>query len=176
MMPDATVRIFDKGMRKPVEFAGHRIGHGSSFRPDSAAWAEIEVYKRDDGGYMTHRVGYSLVYHRADTRCTTARGDQKGEPATVDDLPDDALPCQRCQPEAPEYLPKAAAIRFEFPRHTFDSCDTPEMVEEKLTVIHHRDGNRSVRYSYPVRDALREAVLNDPAFASVAASAPDRSA
>lgn len=164
-MPDTgTVTIADKGMIKPVEIHGARIGHGSSRRPDSLAWAEIEIYKLDDGGYMTHRAGYSLTYHTKNTRCMTRDNDQRGEPATVDDLPDDAEPCLRCRPEPPEYLPDAAEIRYEFPRHTFDSCATPEMVEEALTVIHHRDHGRSVRYSKPVRDALREAQRNDPAF------------
>jgi len=165
MMTEAdTVLIADKGMIKPVEINGVRIGHGTSRRPDSLAWAEIEIYKLRDGGYMTHRIGMSLTYHTAGTRCVTRDGDQRGDVATIDDLPDDAEPCLRCRPEPPEYLPERAVIRYEFPRHTFDNCATPEEVVERLTVIHHRDHGRSVRYSKPVRDALREAALNDPAF------------
>jgi hypothetical protein len=165
MMPEAgTVRIEDKGMLRPVDIHGTRIGFGTSRRPDSMAWAEIEIYKLHDGGYMTHRAGYSLTYHTADTRCLTRDGDQRGDEATVDDLPDDAEPCQRCRPESPEYLPDKAVVRFEFPRHTFDNCEDPGQVVERLTVIHHRDHGRSVRYSKPVRDALREAARADPAF------------
>jgi hypothetical protein len=82
----------------------------------------------------------------------------------------------KCKPEAPEHLPAGAAIRFEFPRHTFDGCATPEDVEQNLTVIHHRDHTMSVRYSKPVRDALREAALHDREFARITAGAPDRSA
>jgi hypothetical protein len=166
-MPEAeagTVLIADKGMPKPVEIHGKRIGFGTSRRPDSLAWAEIEIYKLHDGGYMTHRAGYSLTYHTADTRCLTRSNDQKGDTATVDDLPDDAEPCLRCQPEPPDYLGDKQAIRFEFPRHTFDSCDDASQVVDKLTVIHDRQHGRSVRYSKPVRDALRDAAANDPAF------------
>jgi hypothetical protein len=165
MMAEAgTVLITDKGMLKPVEIHGRRIGFGTSRREDSLAWAEIEIYKLNDGGYMTHRAGYSLTYHTADTKCMTRNGDQKGEPATVDDLPDEAEPCQRCRPEQPEYLANDAEIRFEFPRHTFDNCEDPGQVEERLTVIHHRDHGTSVRYSKPVRDAIAEARRNDTAF------------
>ncbi|HET9118325.1 MAG TPA: hypothetical protein VFN75_09695 [Pseudonocardiaceae bacterium] len=166
-MPEAeagTVRIEDKGMIRPVEIRGRRIGFGTSRRPDSLAWAEIEVYKLDDGGYTAHRAGYSLTYHTADTRCLTRDGDQRGDEATVDDLPDDAEPCLRCRPEPPEYLPDGARIRYEFPRHTFDNCATPEDVEQRLTVFRSREGGQSVRYSKPVRDALRQAAQNDPAF------------
>ena len=160
------VRVFDKGMKAPVDINGALIGAGSSRRPDSSAWAEISVYKLDGGSYLVHRSGMSLVYHRADTPCTTREGRQRGDPASVEDLPDDAQPCPRCQPEDPEYLPDGnGTIRFEFPRHTFDQCDTPEQVVSKLTVIRHRDKSRSVQYSQPVTDCLEQCARNDVRFA-----------
>lgn len=157
-------RIEGRGLRAPVEIRGWRIGHGSSRRTESLAWAEVSIYKLEDGGYLTHRAGYSLVYHRADTHCRTRNGDQKGDPATVDDLPDDADPCVKCRPPYPQNLEDGEAIRYEFPRHTFDACETPEQVIDRLTVIRHRDGTRSVRYSQPVQDALRQAGASDSAF------------
>jgi hypothetical protein len=159
------IRIADKGMRAPVEIRGERIGFGTSQRPESLAWATIEIYRLADDGYFTHRAGYSRVYHTADTACRTRNGDQKGDPATVDDLPDDAEPCPRCKPDPPVDLDDGQAVRYEFPRHTFDACDTPEMVVERLTVIRHRDRTKSVRYSQPVKDALRDAAFRDAAFA-----------
>jgi hypothetical protein len=169
-MTDAApvVLIQDKGMRSPVEIRGWLIGFGTSERDDSLAWASIEIYRLEAGGYMTHRIGYSLLYHSAGTTCMTRGREQKGDPATVDDLPDEAAPCPRCRPPRPQDLDDDDPIRFEFPRHTFDACDTAERTVEALTVIRHRDGTPpSVRYSQPVRDALAEAAQNDPAFMEI---------
>jgi hypothetical protein len=160
-----TVTIFDKGMRSPVEIAGTRIGHGSSRREDSAAWSDVSVWKLDGGGFLIHRTGWSLVYHRKDTGCMTRDGRQRGTLAGVDELPDDAVPCLVCNPEDPEHLPDGPdTIRYEYPRHTFDGCDTPEKAVEKLTVVRHRDKTMSVQFSQPVTDALEECAVNDPLF------------
>lgn len=161
-----TVRIYDKGMRSPVVITGSRIGHGTSRRQGSPAWAEVEVWKLDGGeGYLVHRTGCSLVYHRTDTECETRDHRQRGDVAGVDDLPDDAEPCPKCRPPYPEALPDGpSTIRYEFPRHAFDGCDTPEQVAEKLTVIRHRDKTRSVQFSQPVNDCLTECAANDPGF------------
>jgi hypothetical protein len=163
-MAEAGVRIFDKGMAQPVTVPGVLIGKGSSRRDDSLAWAEIEIYKLEDGSYRTHRVGYSLTYHLADTRCTVRSGAQKGDPATVDDLPDDAEPCTVCRPPEPRDLGDDEPVRYEFPRHSFDGCADPAQVIEKLTVFRDRKHQQSVRFSGPVMAALREAARNDPAF------------
>jgi hypothetical protein len=173
-MTDAApvVRIEDKGMRSPVEITGWKIGFGTSERDESLAWADIEIYRLAAGGYLTHRIGYSLVYHTAETHCMTREHKQKGDPATVDDLPDEAVPCPRCTPAPPQLLDDDEPIRFEFPRHTFDSCDTAAKAVEALTVIRRRDGSPpSVRYSGPVKDALAEAAQNDEAFMKIAATA-----
>lgn len=164
MMTEAVVRIEDKGMARAVEIRGRRIGHGTSERPDSLAWAEIEIYKLDAGGYMTHRVGRSLTYHTYDTECRTASGQRRGGEATIDDLPDDAEPCSVCKPPEPVLLTDREPVRYEFPRHTFDGCADANQVVERLTVIHNRDRTVSVRFSQPVRTALHDAVLSDKDF------------
>lgn len=152
------IRIFDRGMPAPVEFDGERIGFGTSERPGSAKWAEIEIYRLDGGGYMTHRLGYSLVYHRADTWCKTASGSQPGHPATVDDLPRNAQPCRDCRPNPRRVLKPDEPVRYEFPRHTFDSCKDAREVVAALTVVRGRDGQApGVRFSGPVQAALRTA-------------------
>jgi hypothetical protein len=162
------IRIFDKGMRAPVVIRGERIGFGTSERDESLAWAEIEVYRLDAGGYLAHRIGRSLVYHRADTWCRTRSGGQPGDPATVDDLPDEAEPCEDCKPKDPQRLGDTEEIRYEFPRHTFDGCPTPEKLIEALTVIRGRDGSPpSIRFSYPVKTALRMAAERDEALYAV---------
>lgn len=164
----APVVFDDKGLPNPVEIHGKRIGFGTSRRDTSRKWATVEIWKLDDGGYMAHRVGYSLVYHRHDTWCKTRSGGQPGAVAAVDDLPDDADPCEDCKPVLPEYLGDDDEVRFEFPRHTFDSCTTAEKVVEALTIIRYRDGRApSVRISGPVKAAVMEAARHDPAFAGL---------
>lgn len=166
------VRLHDLGMRAPVEIHGTRIGFGTSKTDEKEAWAEIEIYRLHDGGYIAHRAGYSDIYHRLDTRCVTRSGEQRGEPVQARQLPETALPCERCKPPWPESMPPVAQVRWELPRHIFDSCNDPAQVVERLTVIrNNRDHTKSVRYSRPVRDALSMAAGSDPAFAQMSDNA-----
>lgn len=169
---NGVVRLQDLGMRAPVEIHGIRIGFGTSKTDEKEAWAEIEIYKLHDGGYMAHRAGYSDIYHTMSTRCETRSRDQKGEPVRASQLPRTALPCERCRPPWPEKLRPDDEVRWELPRHIFDSCNDPVQVVERLTVIrNNRDKTKSVRYSRPVRDALREAASVDPEFAAMSENA-----
>lgn len=160
------VRIFEKGMKAPVDIAGAVIGRGTSRSDSRDRWAEVEVWKLEGGSYLAHRTGRSLVYHRADTSCTTRDRRPRGDYASVDDLPDDAMPCPECSPPFPEDLPDGQyACRFEFPRHSFDVCEDAAAVVHKLTLNRRRDGTTTFEYSQPVTDALAECARNDPAFA-----------
>lgn len=135
-------------------------------------WVTFELYHLADGGWLVHRTGLSDVYHRADTRCQTRTGRASGDPASVDDLPDDAVPCQRCRPPVPEQLQGTSGeIRYEFPRHTWDECPTPWIVKEKLTTIKSRDGSVSVVTSDPVAELLRSAARRYPEFSELASPA-----
>lgn len=128
-------------------------------------WVEFEVYAMADGSWLVHRIGHSNVYHRIDTLCTTRTGKPSGDPATVDQLPDEAMPCPVCKPDYPDELPDGPdAVRYEFARHTWDGCPTPELVAEKLTTIRSRDGTVTVRISDPVADLLRQLASRYPQF------------
>lgn len=130
-------------------------------------WVEFELYELDNGSWLAHRAGMSDVYHRADTRCSTRTGRQSGDPATVADLPDDAVPCQRCKPPYPQSLRDDESVRFEFPRHTWDECPTAVIVQEKLTTIRNRDGSVSTVISDPVDQLLRSAASAHREFAEL---------
>ena len=132
-------------------------------------WVEFEVYAMADASWLIHRIGKSVIYHRADTSCTTRTGVPSGSPAGVDDLPDDAMPCPRCLPAYPDELPDGpGTVRFEFPRHTWDSCPTPELAAAKLTTIRSRDGTVTVHMSDPVADLLRQLAVKYPEFTRLA--------
>jgi hypothetical protein len=135
-------------------------------------WVEFEVYAMADRSWLVHRIGRSNIYHRAGTLCTTRTGRPSGDPASVEQLPDDAMPCPRCSPPYPDELPEGpGAVRYEFPRHTWDECPTPELVKSKLTTIRSRDGSVTVHRSDPVADLLRRLADRYPEFEEAASPA-----
>ena len=134
-------------------------------------WFTVELYAMDDGTWLAHRTGWSVIYHTRNTRCTTRGSRQRGEPASVDDLPDDADPCPECNPPYPEDLPDGkGVIRFEFPRHSWDQCPTPHAVKLKLTTARSKDGSVSEFMSDPVDRLLRSAARVYPEFAPLLAA------
>jgi hypothetical protein len=159
------VSVLIRGRTRNTEIDGELVCEGvSTWNRKSRHWVEIEIYRLASGGFLVHRAGMSYVYHTATTGCTVKGGAQKGEPAFVDELPDEAVPCGACRPRYPEELGEAEEIRFEFPRHTFDKCDTPAQVIEKLTTIYKPDGTIEIRESAPVRELLDKAAEADEEF------------
>jgi hypothetical protein len=131
----------------------------------------MELYLLDNGTWLVHRTGWSMVYHRAITACTTAKGRMHGEPASVDDLPDEAVPCPVCRPPGPRHLPEGpGTVRYEYPRHSWDQCPTPELVKQRLTTVRGRDGGVSEFMSEPVAELLRNAAAIYPEFAPLLAA------
>jgi hypothetical protein len=128
-------------------------------------WVVFELYHLNSGAWLSHRIGLSNIYHAIDTWCTTRGGKQSGDPASVTDLPDDAMPCPLCKPPWPQDLPEGAeVVRFESPRHTWDECPTPELLVSKLITIRSRDGSVSTFMSDPVSELLRSAARTYPEF------------
>lgn len=160
------VKIEDRFLAK--EFDGTRIGNVSTRRHGIPRWADLEVYKMDDGsGWLIHRTGMSTVYHTAGTSCRTASGEQRGQPATTADLPDNPVSCGQCEPPWPEDLEADEVLRFEFPRHSFDTFTSPGDVVTFLTTIYNRRTRHTATVmSEPVTELLRQCRLNDPDFAS----------
>lgn len=127
-------------------------------------WSEFELYRLDDGGWLVHRNGRSVVYHRAGTSETTVTGSPPGRLGTVDDLPDDAEPCSSCRPPLPRDLGEDEDIRVETDRHKLDVLRTPEQVVGTLVRNRGRDGSESFMVPAPVADLLDQAVRRWPEF------------
>lgn len=157
------IRIEDR--HQDTEFDGTRIA-GPVTSGNQPRWLSMTIYKAASGGYILHRVGMSVVYHEAETSCQTILGQKSGSPATIVDLPDEALPCERCSPPYPADLGDTEQVRFEFPRHTIDKCADARGVVEKLTTINPRGGQKTIRISEPVGSLLAEAAAADPEFAA----------
>lgn len=175
-MPE--IQIADR-FSPPQTYEGTLIGKSSSRRGERAlSWVDMFVYRLDDGDVLVHRVGMSRIYHTARTACITFSGRQRGEPAGVEDLPDDAVPCTKCRPRDPWRLGDDEKIRFEFPRHTVDRCPDALAAIRKLTEMQDRTTKvRTVTVSEPVRELLGECAGNDAQFAdAVGERAEDLSA
>lgn len=154
--------------RPPQAYEGEEIGRSTSRRQGSLSWVDMFAYRLEDSqaGYLLWRIGMSTIYHTAGTECTTFSGRQRGDSATIDDLPDDAQPCPKCRPPHPLDLGDDEPIRFEFPRNTVDLCPEPRSMVTTLTTMHTRGTQvRTVAVSEPVKDLLAMCVRNDPAFA-----------
>lgn len=148
------------------EFQGELIAENRTHQP--LRWAEFRIYRHAEGGYVLHRAGRSVVYHRADTTCRTAGGTAPGIPATVAGLPDDATPCEKCQPSWPLDLEDDEPVRMETDRNTVDRCQTAADVVDALTRFRQRGtGKKIVKVSEPVAELLELAARADPAFADV---------
>lgn len=175
----ATITIRDTHSFLNEEHEGELISavDTRSQDPDnpSKRWVEIKLYRLDDGSYLVHRIGQSVVYHTAGTTCLTSVGRQSGDPAKVDDLPDEAVPCETCRPPQPWTLDSDDPVRYEFPRHTIDTCSTPAEVIKRLTTMRERRTRRATTVvSEPVRELLGNAARTDGRFADAMASQPAR--
>jgi hypothetical protein len=138
----------------------------STHEADRDRWFVLELYHLNSGAWLSHRTGMSNVYHSLDTTCMMMAGRQSGDPAGIDQLPDDAMPCPLCRPSYPQDLPDVPGpvARFEFPRHTWDECPTPELMVRKLITIRSRDGSIRTFMSSPVAELLRSAAVRYPEF------------
>ena len=169
----ATVKVPDRETGG-WEFEGEEIARvsskfgapGQNLRMPRPRWGENVVWRLDNGKYGVLRGSYSVLYHTEPTTCRTVTRAFSGQPATVADLPDDAVACPRCNPDWPEDLPDDAVIRYEFPRQSMDICDGPSQVITRLTAHRKHTGEQVVTVSEPVRDLIAQCRRADPAFAT----------
>jgi hypothetical protein len=141
----------------------------TTWTEDKPRWVEFRLYRREDGGFVVHREGVSMVYHGMDAAgCVIRDGTPKGFLCLVRELPGDAEPCED-EPDLPwpEDMPPDAQVRKEEPRHTVSHCATPAEVADSLTW----DPRTQRRvWTAPVTRLLTEAAKADPAFADLAQS------
>jgi hypothetical protein len=137
-----------------------------------ARWMEATLYAKSDGTYVLHQVNYSLVWHLAGGEGHV----RKPEEALWSRLPRGAVYCgylpprehrEQCPP-AGRRGPKSAGrvVLTELPQHKVSSHPDYQAVIKAVTVARHGDGSSSAAVSEPMRELLRQAAENDPAFAS----------
>lgn len=144
---------------RPVDFTGEQIARVST-ETDRPRWVELELYwatpseKLPEGGYFTHIVGQSVVYHKHQSDCNT------GVPATVEEIPEDSEPCEKCRPPALTMLDSDAWVDMESPRHTLYRTGGPR--EQAAVEMVQRMQRRP---SAPAQRLLEMAAQEDPAIA-----------
>ena len=137
-----------------------------------ARWMEATLYRKPDGTYILHQVNYSLVWHLADG----AGHVRKPHEELWSRLPRGAVYCgflpprehrEQCPP-ACRWGPRGAGkvVLTELPQHKVTSHPDYHAVIRDVTVARRGDGSASAAVSEPMRELLRQAAGNDPAFAT----------
>jgi hypothetical protein len=80
---------------RTLQFNGKLLGESSSWRKGSTRWIEFSLYRTENGAYVLSRIGVSLVFHGA--ACTLVKRYGLTE-ASVDDISEDAVACEECNP------------------------------------------------------------------------------
>lgn len=168
----------------PVEFEGDQLAAVSTETWSASRWVELELYRipaQPDptgrislprGGYLTHVIGQSLVAHRRNSRCNT------GVPTKISDLPDDAVPCDECNPEFPVCMnindaAEVASVRaarardldgvvdLESPRHSLHRTVSAAETVRKIT---------GRQLSTPAQRLLETAAISDEEIKKIIAA------
>jgi hypothetical protein len=80
---------------RTLQFNGRLLAKSSSWRRGSTRWIEFELYKTENGSYVLSRVGISLVFHGAACPLVGRYGLTE---IHANELNDDSIPCETCQP------------------------------------------------------------------------------
>jgi hypothetical protein len=159
---------FRLGTTPPQEWDGELAEEETTRTGERSRWVEFRVYDLDNGDWLAHRAGMSLVYHRPNTTCRTATGRKPGVLMLAGTLPGDAEPCDTCRPPYPDQLGDGSQVRFEVPRHTVNRAATAAELVDILTTARNRiTGMTTVKISDPVASLLARLAENYDEFANV---------
>jgi hypothetical protein len=160
----STIRVRDSA--KVIEFQGRLVGEISTETPREPRWLEIQLFKVDDGRYVVHLIGRSVVYHGHMSSCN------RGIPRRVLDIPSDAEPCRDCRPvryDLNDLLSEEAEalVDMESDRHTAYVCADGEEVLNRLRVPNRRHPEELGVLSAPAQRLINLVAPLDDGIASV---------
>ena len=141
---------------RTLQFNGRLLGESTSWRRGSTRWIEFKLYKTENGSYILSRIGVSTVFHSPTCSLVKRYGLKEG---IVDDLRDDAIPCEECNPsfDMPIIFP-------ETDRNWAQVSEDPEPVLDAL----YKYDSGGARYLTNVAQRLLErAALNDEKIDSI---------
>lgn len=137
---------------RTLQFNGKLLGRSSSWRNGSTRWIEFELYKTDNGSYVLSRIGVSLIFHGA--ACPLVRRYGLVE-AIADDLSDDAIPCEDCQPMEDE-------LPFIFPEKNRTWAQVSQDPDAVLEALYKYDDGGARYLTKVAQRLLEEASELDP--------------
>lgn len=133
-----------------LRFEGTLLGESSSWQQGSYRWIEFELYRTESGSYVLSRVGVSLIFHGAACPLVTRYNLTE---VSSDDLYDDAVPCEECQPTFD--LPVVFPEKY---RNWVQVSEDPEAV---LSAVYREDKSGSKYLTKVAKRLLEEASDND---------------
>ena len=153
-----TITVRDQ--HQMLEFDGRLIGFGSTENDKSTRWTEIEIFATKGGNYVVHRVGASVLYHKANSNCTS------GTLTRVSQLDANEIhePCDVCKPGRLKDLDGTDRVRRESDRHSADAVESTEALVQALSL---KRPNGSTFLSAVAREALTDAAEHDDRIAGL---------
>lgn len=136
---------------RTLQFNGKMLGKSSSWRRGSTRWIEFELYRTENGSYVLSRVGVSLVFHGA--ACALVKRYGLVE-ASVDDVSDDAIPCEECNP--------SYDLPLVFPEKNRTWAQVSEDPEAVLEALYKYDQGGARYLTNVAQRLLEQASKNDP--------------
>lgn len=136
-----------------IQFSGRMLAKRSSQQgPDDLRWTEIEMYQTQAGKYIVHKIGRSVVFHKANQKCSS--GNATRNMSALNTL----IPCPRCEPDVQAVLGTTSPMLIETDRHTVHVSETARGAVESC---YTQDGERVAYLTYPARQLLAEVSMND---------------
>lgn len=143
------------GIRE-LQFEGTLLSKSSSRVRHSTRWIEFELYKTVNSSYILSRIGVSLVYHGAACPLVSRYGLNE---LAFNDLMDDSIPCQECQPS------ESAGLVFpEKYRYWAQVSEEPVAV---LDALYKYDDNGAKYLTNVAKRLLEEASTTDLKIAEI---------
>lgn len=141
---------------RTLQFNGRLLGESSSWRRGSTRWIEFVLYQTENGSYILSRIGVSLLFHGS--ACPLVE-DYNLVECSSEDLNDDAVPCDICDPirELPIVFPEKY-------RYWAQVSEDPKPV---LNALYKYDPNGARYLTNVAQRLLEQAAKNDKKIDSI---------
>lgn len=175
--PPFEVHILQDAAGQPKKrFTGKLLAHVSTGEHRSLPrWLTLDLYLKQDGTYILHRVGYSVVYHKR----PQDGGCPGGELVTIDDLVEitdgDGEACPKCRPvpfkkimetdESDPLFEEMVSLEHNYPK-VIELASVSEIVKE-LEFVPKNSVKKIPTISRPGQELLLRAAALDPRIAGL---------
>lgn len=173
--PFKTVILQDTAGQPKKRFTGKLLAHVSTGEHRNLPrWLTLDLYLKQDGTYVLHRVGNSVVYHRVDGPC---EGGEVMTYITLLNITDEGEACTKCHPasfddiaelvesEHEDRYVKEVSLEHNYYK-VIELADPREIVKE-LEFIPKSSVKKIPTISRPGQELLLRASAHDPRIAGL---------